>query len=80
MLRKGRFRICLTVAVAFWGESGMTELKGGKLPVVEVGDLGTKDAGRWRIKWCVMIPFPKSRISLRSDITYLNAGILFHTC
>ena len=37
-------------AVRF-GMEGVMGLQNSELQVVEVGDLETKDAGRWRIKW-----------------------------
>jgi HK97 family phage major capsid protein len=42
---------CSSIYAVRFGMEGVMGLQNSELQVVEVGDLETKDAGRWRIKW-----------------------------
>jgi hypothetical protein len=38
-----------------FGSGGVMGLENGGIQVVRVGDLETKDASRWRVKWYVSL-------------------------
>jgi HK97 family phage major capsid protein len=42
---------CSSIYAVRFGMEGVMGLQNSELQVVDVGDLETKDAGRWRIKW-----------------------------
>ena len=42
---------CSSIYAVRFGMEGVMGLQNSELQVTEVGDLETKDAGRWRIKW-----------------------------
>jgi hypothetical protein len=54
--------VCSSVFCVKFGDAGVTGLENGGLQVVEVGDLETKDATRWRIKWYLTQLLKESRL------------------
>lgn len=48
---QGSSSACSSIYAVRFGMEGVMGLQNSELQVVEVGDLETKDAGRWRIKW-----------------------------
>lgn len=48
---QGASSTCSSIYAVRFGMEGVMGLQNGELQVVEVGDLETKDAGRYRIKW-----------------------------
>lgn len=45
--------VCSSIYALKLGRQGVLGLENGGIQVEEIGDLETKDAGRWRIKWYV---------------------------
>src|SRR4051794_6487760 len=43
--------LCSSIYAVRWGMDGVMGLQNSEIQVTEVGDLETKDAGRYRIKW-----------------------------
>jgi hypothetical protein len=48
---QGTSNTCSSIYAVRWGMEGVMGLQNSEIQVTEVGDLETKDAGRFRIKW-----------------------------
>ncbi len=63
---QGAATTCSSICAVRFGVEGVMGLQNGELQVVEVGDLKTKDAGRWRID---VRPIPRTSCACRLLMT-----------
>jgi hypothetical protein len=48
---QGSSNVCSSIYAVKYGELGVGGLENGGIQIEQVGELETKDATRWRVKW-----------------------------